>query len=192
MEWLKEWVRHLVTLVILAATLEMALPMGKMKRYVKLTMGLLILFAMISPWATLLRSPMPVQWNLFEPEGGALPTLSQVMTAAREFGDRQQALARTGAEEEMAASLRQALLALPGLRDVQVAVRLSAKGEVEAVEVVANPGAPGSVRPVEPVTVGGKAEPQTKELDPALLGSITAVLRAELGPSVPLKITGTP
>lgn len=192
MEWLKEWVRHLVTLVILAATLEMALPMGNMKRYVKLTMGLLILFAMISPWATLLRSPMQIPWNLTEPEGGALPSLSQVMTAAREFGDKQQALAMAGAEEEMATKLRQALLALPGLRDVQVAVKLNASGTVEAVEVVANPGAQGSVKPVQPVTVGGKPEPEAVALDPALLGSITAVLRAQLGPEVPLKITGTP
>ncbi|HLO04059.1 MAG TPA: stage III sporulation protein AF [Symbiobacteriaceae bacterium] len=192
MEWLKEWVRHLVTLVILAATLEMALPMGNMKRYVKLTMGLLILFAMISPWATLLRNPMPIEWHLFEPAGGALPSLSQVMTAARDFGSKQEALARAGAEEEMANSLRQALLALPGLRDAQVAVKLGAKGEVEAVDVVANPGSPGSVRPVAPVTVGGKPEPQAKALDPALLGSITAVLRAQVGPKVPISISGTP
>lgn len=192
MEWLKEWVRHLVTLVILAATLEMALPSSQMKRYVKLTMGLVILFAMISPWATLMRSPMSVDLNLFEPEGGALPSLSQVMTAARDFGSKQEALARAGAEEELASSLRQSLLALPGLRDAQVAVKLGAGGEVESVAVVANPGTPGAVRPVAPVTVGGKSEPQAKALDPALVGSITAVLRAQVGPQVPLSITGTP
>lgn len=192
MEWLKEWVRHLVTLVVLAATLEMALPMGNMKRYVKLTMGLVILFAMIAPWATLLRSPISIEPNLFEPAGGALPSLSQVMVAAKEFGARQEALAKAGAEEEMATNLRQALLALPGLRDAQVAVRLGAKGEVQAVDVVANPGTPGSVRPVQPVTVGGKPEPQAKELDPALVSSITAVLRAQVGPKVPITITGTP
>jgi stage III sporulation protein AF len=192
MEWLKEWVRHLVTLVILAATLEMALPMGNMKRYVKLTMGLVILFAMISPWATLLRQPLPVQWHLFEPQGGALPSLAQVMTAARDFGAKQEALARSGAEEELSVALRQAVLALPGLRDAQVMVKLGGDGQIEAVDAVVDPGTKGAVRPVQPVTVGGKPPPAAQPLDPALAGQVEAVIRAQVGPSVPITIRGTP
>lgn len=191
MEWLKEWVRHLVTLVILAATLEMALPSSNMKRYVKLTMGLVILFAMISPWATLLRQPLSVEWNLF-PSGGALPSLATVMSAAHEFGAKQEALARAGAEEELGATLRQALLALPGLRDVEVAVELDADGQVKAVEVVVDPGRPGGVRPVKPVAVPGQPTAAPKAVDPALVQSITAVLRPHVGPSVPIEIRGTP
>lgn len=189
MDWLKEWVRSLVVLVILAAMLEMALPMGEMKRYVKLTMGLVIMFAMVSPIATLLRHPLPVQWQLFEPQGGALPSLGQVMTAAKEFGAKQEALARAGAEEQLADGLRTAVLALPGVRDAEASVRLGPDQKPTGATVVVDPGSPGSVRPVAPVMVGGGTAPrEAPPLDPALAARVEAVVREQLGPTCPVEI----
>jgi stage III sporulation protein AF len=190
MDWLKEWVRSLVVLVILAATLEMALPMGEMKRYVKLTMGLVIMFAMLSPIATLLRHPLPIQWQLFEPQGGALPSMSQVMTAAKEFSAKQEVLAKAGAEEQLAAGVRQAVLLLPGVRDAVVAVRLGPDKRPAGATVVVDPGSPTAVRSVEPVMVGGGAAPRAvPPLDPALAAKVEAVVREQLGATCPVEIT---
>lgn len=49
MEYLKDWIMSVVTTVIFITILELILPEGSIKKYVKLATGLLIMVAVLSP-----------------------------------------------------------------------------------------------------------------------------------------------
>lgn len=56
MELLKEWIMSIVSVVIFVTILEIILPEGSIKKYVKLATGLLIMVIVISPILKLLNS----------------------------------------------------------------------------------------------------------------------------------------
>lgn len=56
MSWINSWTNSLVTSVIIVTILELILPEGKNKKYIKMVMGLYLLFAIISPVITKLTN----------------------------------------------------------------------------------------------------------------------------------------
>ncbi|SDX99674.1 stage III sporulation protein AF [Thermoactinomyces sp. DSM 45892] len=48
-EWMGDWLKQIILLVLVATFLDMLLPSNAMEKYVKLVMGLLILMAILSP-----------------------------------------------------------------------------------------------------------------------------------------------
>ncbi|MDQ0417407.1 stage III sporulation protein AF [Croceifilum oryzae] len=48
-EWMGDWLKQIILLVLIATFLDMLLPSNAMEKYVKLVMGLLILMAILSP-----------------------------------------------------------------------------------------------------------------------------------------------
>lgn len=53
---LKQWVRDLTLILLLAHALELAIPFGTSRRYVRLGAGLILLLALLQPLLTLLRA----------------------------------------------------------------------------------------------------------------------------------------
>jgi len=162
---MKEWVRGLVVLVLLASCLEMMLPMGSMKKYVKLTMGLMIVLATLKPVFGFLGQPVAVTAALFDekPQAG-LPTISEIMAKAAEFRQKNQALAAGEVSNGLAAEAARAARSVAGVADAEAEVDLAVDGgevTIRAVTVRVTPGAPGTVLPVEPVSPvgGGKVRP---------------------------------
>lgn len=49
MEWLSEWIRQIILLVLIATFIDLLLPNQSFDRYVKLVMGLLIIMAILTP-----------------------------------------------------------------------------------------------------------------------------------------------
>ena len=49
MKWLNSWTRGIIIAVILATIIEMIIPEGKNKKYIKTIIGMFILFSIISP-----------------------------------------------------------------------------------------------------------------------------------------------
>lgn len=50
-EFLREWIEQIAVAVIIASIFEMILPDGKTKKYIKMILGVFIVFNMISPFA---------------------------------------------------------------------------------------------------------------------------------------------
>ncbi len=48
-EWISSWARGIIMTVIIATIIEMILPDGKNKKYVKLVIGIYVLFAVVTP-----------------------------------------------------------------------------------------------------------------------------------------------
>lgn len=54
-EFIGEWIKSLVVLLIIISIVDMVMPKGKMKRYVDFIVGLIIIFAIINPFINLLN-----------------------------------------------------------------------------------------------------------------------------------------
>jgi stage III sporulation protein AF len=159
LDFLKEWVRGLVMLVILATCLEMMLPMTAMKKYVRMTMGLLVVLAVIQPVLGFMHQTVTVT-NLFpDDDGGNLPTIAQIMSKADEFREKNRTLALTEAQTRLTAEAVAAARSVKGVAGARADVQLELQqGEyrVRSVTVTITPGdgagrGPTAVQPVKPV-----------------------------------------
>lgn len=59
MEFLSQWARGIISIVILSAFLELLLPKGTTQKYVKLAMGLIIIIFMITPLTKIRKVELP-------------------------------------------------------------------------------------------------------------------------------------
>lgn len=201
MDALKDWVRGLIMLMILASVLELLLPMNSMKKFVRMAMGLLIVLAVVRPVVGLLGQPVAVKTDLLVSGGTTLPSMNQIMVEASRFRERNQALLLQEAERRLTAEARAAARQVEGVADARVTLRLAPQGadgesRVEGVTVVVTPGSHyGQVRPVEPVRVApapdgpdspgttpaaGQEEPPA-EADLALAEAVRREVAARLG-----------
>lgn len=197
MSLLKEWVRSLVLLVLLAGCMEMLIPINSMKKYVRMTMGLIVVLAMVGPAARLLGQPLAIERaGLFaEPERG-LPSLSQIMADAARFRQKSEQLAVSGLKERLAAEARRAAIAVAGVADADADVTLSADGQAPRVSGVTLRLRLGprhaAVLPVTPVRVGQTGDsgavrsPEPQE--EALVEAVRREVGARLGISADPKL----
>ncbi|SEN22887.1 stage III sporulation protein AF [Lihuaxuella thermophila] len=57
-EWLGDWLKQIILLILIATFMDLLLPNHTMERYVKLVMGLLIILAILSPIFNLLQKDL--------------------------------------------------------------------------------------------------------------------------------------
>ncbi|MDP4096745.1 stage III sporulation protein AF [Paenibacillus sp. P96] len=111
MSWLGEWLRHLVMIVLMAAFVDLILPSRTMERYVRLVLSLLILLALISPIAQLLRSsPAAELRRAFQAqeraESGQQPSLERILAQGQQLQKKQEQNAREYAAGEVARQMK--------------------------------------------------------------------------------------
>lgn len=197
MEVIRSLVQNLVVIIILAMFLEMLLPTGEMRKYVKMVMGLLIIIAVVQAVGDLAR------WDYHTD----LPSLTQktdekTVSGIMEAGKKISSEQRQKAVEQYRAGLANQIMALTRtakettVLDVEVKVQ-SKEGELDfgrinevVLYVAREPGTTGqeqmevSIGEVKPVTVQvvGKNTPKEgktdgsgppKEITDALVGSVT-------------------
>jgi|OM-RGC.v1.013949497 stage III sporulation protein AF len=130
-ELVRNLVQNLIIIVVLAVFLEMLLPAGDMRRYVKMVMGLLIIVVVLQAIGGVVRG----EWQHDLPEPAltgtppGVPDLTDIMAAGQRLKDGHQQKAL----EEYRQGLSRQIAALAGLnKEVQV---------VKAqVEVYTDPG----------------------------------------------------
>jgi len=155
-EAVKEWVRTLAMLIILATCLDLLVPMGSMKKYVRVAMGLLLMLNMINPFFTLLRQPVALDPDIFLPGQGTarLPTLAEIMAEAERFREKNEALALEEARSRLQAEVEASARSVEGVAAARAQVELEGRAgryALRRVVVIITPGAPRGVRPVLPV-----------------------------------------
>lgn len=113
METIRLLVQNLIVIIILAVFLELLLPGGEMKRYVKFVMGLLVMVAVLGALGSLFKG----DWYFTLPEQAvgrdeqASPALGEIMATAKRVGQNQQARAL----EEYKRALARQVSALAGM-----------------------------------------------------------------------------
>lgn len=187
---LTAWVRGLVLLVVLASLLEMLLPMGGMKRFVRLTMGLLIMLGIVRPVVALLGGQIDVDPGAWVQPAAALPSVDEIMQEAERFQARSRAMLLEEVEERIRRAAEDAARSVEGVAGATAAVALAGGPQLEAVQVeqvtvILLLGSRfGQVRPVAPVRIGGEEQaagngsgPRLRPPTPAELPLAEAVRR---------------
>jgi stage III sporulation protein AF len=160
--FLNEWVKGLIVLLLLAGCLEMLVPSGAMKKYVRMTLGLFILLAVLDPIFSFIGQPVAVDTLRFfdQEQGGRLPTLHEVMARGTALRERNESLVHEQAAAKLAAQARDAALGIAGVKQVKAQVKLTVREggiAISSVRLEITPGEPGGmspVLPVDPVTPG--------------------------------------
>lgn len=165
MAFLQEWVRGLVMLVLLASCLELLLPMNGMKRFVRMSMGLLVVLAVTRPIFGLLGQSVKVEPRLFESEADkALPTVGEIVAAGEQFRTKSRALAAAELQSRLAAEAEAVAKGVKGVQSVRAEVNVTPAGDdyrIAGVMLEIASGTAGAgmgmepVRPVEPVRAEG-------------------------------------
>jgi stage III sporulation protein AF len=210
-EWLTNWLKEIILVILLATFVDLLLPSSTMHRYVKVVLSLLILLTILSPVLSLLRADFPLsalasEKQLSRDHSAEMPPLSAVvaegetLSAARR--EQELSLAERRAEEWLLAEVPKNAPVqvagaevkagfnkqqLPEISSVTLAVRPAASGEREKAKDLET-AAP--VQPVAPVEVAvrreqGEAEvdsePVSAQADEAVLREVQTFIARSLG-----------
>jgi len=179
MDWLYDWLKQLILLVLLATVLDLLLPRLSLQRYVQFTMGMLIMVAMISPVFQLFKVDLKqlVADSIRTHSTSTLPDLSAIQAAGQALEEQQQALitetAQKKIEKEVKKQVEQAY-------DVQVAsIQLQLAGDARSVKQIAlvintQPQTDSTV--IKPIEIA--VERQSSQPEPSM---VTTPLTEEIG-----------
>lgn len=134
MEMIKAWVRDLVILVIFASMLEMLLPNGSLKKYVKLVIGFFMMLAILNPILSLFRA----DYTAFYPFNTLPNGKSQQAMIQQEGAKIQKAnemLAVNTYQSQLEQQIRALILTQGEVEDAQVQVTAGENGTIEAVQI---------------------------------------------------------
>lgn len=135
METLATVVRNVAVLVLMMLFLQLLLPEGKMERFVRMIMGLLIISAVLGPLLSAVSSLQPA-FGLF-PQGEYEDNTAQVIAEGQELADAYALDALNEYETATAKQIGAILSLLPQLNDIRTEVHAAESGVVESVQVSA-------------------------------------------------------
>ncbi|OUM96872.1 MAG: stage III sporulation protein AF [Thermobacillus sp. ZCTH02-B1] len=147
MAWLNDWIKQILTVLLLAAVVDLLVPGKAYERYTRLALGLIILAAMLGPVLKLFREDPErlierslAGWSVAADRSSArMPGLEAIRSEAEALRGRQERQAAELAAEALEASIREAVNRLngPRARDVRVELAEGRGGpEIASVSIV--------------------------------------------------------
>lgn len=100
MDFLRNIVQNILVIIMLTTLLEMLLPKGDMRRYVRLVMGLFIIMVVLHPVLSLFHSGVNLEavgFNAGPPDGG----LAAAVLKGKKLGEEQKARVLAGLQEKI-------------------------------------------------------------------------------------------
>lgn len=189
-EWIGQWLREIIIVVLLAVFVDLLLPNQSMKRYVKVVLSLFILIAIISPLAALFKANLDfTQWQdeiAIEQSGQSGPSLQTVLETGAAIRANNARHAQQYVESNLAAQMTRELeQVMPG----QIS-HVSVETEVDDEEIInikrvnvmvhsptvrdaayeREPDGLFSIEPIEPVVINIEIEHINEEHVPASSG----------------------
>ncbi|KAF1086540.1 Stage III sporulation protein AF [Sporotomaculum syntrophicum] len=145
MDVLRELIQTIIVIVVLAVLVEMLLPNGDMRRYVKMVIGLLIIMAVLQAAAGVVNSQFMQEVPAVTVSDTGAPPLEDIMAAGEELS----AINRDKAEQQYCEGLSGQVLALVNMNS-----------EVQAVDARVNVDRENSdIKEITIVFLAGDKEP---------------------------------
>ncbi|RAL26569.1 stage III sporulation protein AF [Thermoflavimicrobium daqui] len=163
-EWLTDWIKQIILLVLIATFLDLLLPNHSMERYVKLVMGLIIIMAILSPIFKLIKNDLNLanlattiqhKWNMKE-----MSPIRDIKENADKLQKNQDQLIQKQTEKSMEKIIKQNIQTKFGVEVVQAKVKTELNRnhvlEIKQIEVVTrtksiNQKSPTKTKSMEPV-----------------------------------------
>ncbi|ACX64377.1 MULTISPECIES: stage III sporulation protein AF [Paenibacillus] len=212
MDWLGDWLKSVIMVVLFAAFVDLILPGKALERYARLVLSLLILLTLLSPIITLIADPPENQLAMeLERQEKGLPEeiqLEHIMAQAEKLKDTQQSQSLQWAGNELAKVMKEEIAAETGeaVQEVKVVlaavagqgkeyagaairsvdVRLAGDEPADA-EVGEDDRRPIGVTPVNPVQVNVDSMAEEKDGKAAVKENAEAVSKAEEARAEPVR-----
>ncbi|MBD3918691.1 stage III sporulation protein AF [Paenibacillus sp. PR3] len=137
LDWLSGWLRNIITVILLAAIVDLLLPNKAMQRYARLVVGLIVLLTILSPLIRLFAGDfndrVEDSMNAWERAGASstaqMPTLQQISKEAQRLSNERQRQAASLAERELASAMEQEIDSRLGSEGSVAVVKLSEDGK---------------------------------------------------------------
>jgi stage III sporulation protein AF len=132
---LTEIVKNLLVIIIVSSFLELLLPEGNVKPFVRLAIGLFVIIAVLSPSLTFLYDNPHLQVKLWDYQ--ADEDLSrQIEQKGRKLSQSLHNSGNTYLKDKIAGQISAVALLVPGVDDVHTSVLMDAGGNMQEVKIV--------------------------------------------------------
>ncbi len=133
LEWLSDWLKQILAVVLLASVVDLLMPGKSFHRYTRFVLGLLILLAMLGPVLKLLKDDPEVLlkngmrgWEAASRKAApAMPGLDEIERRAEELRASRNEQAAALTARSLAAEIETALSRQPGMPDAEVNVDMN-------------------------------------------------------------------
>lgn len=191
MDWLADWLKELIMLVLVATFLDLLLPSNSMERYVKLVMGLLLIMAILHPVFQLINHDIDLKNLTIAPEvvqeTSKMPSMEKIRQDGQKLQQTQADFIRKQMEQSVESWAKKTLEKKFGVEvmEVQATATLNEQHVPVLQEITLTVQKKGSateesqmqLRPIDPITIGEEesqpvtstVETQTGEIQSYLL-----------------------
>lgn len=204
MNWLGEWLKSVIMIVLFAAFVDMILPGKKMERYARVVLSFLILLTLLSPIVSLLTDPpenkLAAELRQLDKGTADEAQLDSILVQAEQLKKEQQHQSLQWAGEELARVMKDEISLETGehVHSVQVVLSLGRTEElseavIQSVNVTLGPNEtepsesrpaitnkPIGITPVDAIDVKIQVEPSTQHKPDDKAGSVQEVSSAEV------------
>lgn len=153
-EWIGDWLKQIILLVLVATFLDMILPSNALEKYVKLVMGLLIILAILSPIFKLLSEQLDLSSLAFFKDKTvtsigtpSMLSLGEIEEQSNKLKEKQTEMVQKNTEQAMETWLTQNLPKRFSVEVVSANVTANFQSqmpEIKHISVVAREAAKGS------------------------------------------------
>jgi stage III sporulation protein AF len=173
-DWLGQWLKEIVLIVLFAAFVDLLVPDNALKKYVKLTISLMILITILAPLIEWLKPNLDIREAAFTAmaSGDAgMPPLSAVLEEGGKLRMEAESRATRLAEQQIAGQIRRQVGQAFPVTVVSADVRLGpgeqeGTAEIESVRLILSPRPDGRDSPEGP----GEPEPGAGDAAEAAAG----------------------
>jgi stage III sporulation protein AF len=187
--FLREWVLNIITLVIFIVLLEILIPSGKMKKYVNLVSGFILLIAIINPFVKLVRKD--IDFKVFYIQNSNYMDRKDIEAKSKVLEEQQLKQITEVYRNKIIRQLEDNVKEIKGIKEVGADVLINEDytsqsfGEIKRVYLYLKLlGTTDSIKPVtrvEKVVIGKNAKPPGKDDGK---GSIDQNMRSEIEKNV--------
>ncbi len=191
MDVLVEIVKNLLVIIILASFLELLLPTGAMKPYVRLAIGMFVLIAILSPLVRCIYPQQALQIDAWEWSDYSLGQ-QQVMERGSQLQSTIMSHSNAGVQSKLEGQISAIAMLVPGVSTVDSKIALNPDGSIQKVTI--NVSGVGS-RDSSESTLGVFSGQEDTFIDPAVEPRMREIMKNMFGLSeqqIEIQVKGGP
>ncbi|WP_207642048.1 stage III sporulation protein AF [Syntrophomonas zehnderi] len=157
-------VRNLLVIIIISSFLELLVPEGRIKPFVRLAVGLFILIAILSPTLNLLSKNQDLKVNLwdYQMEEGIK---QEVQEKGKNLNQQMMDTGENIIKDKIQGQISAVSNLVPGVHDVETQVQMEPSGDLKKVKITVRTTQPDRVNTVQGINVFSSTEEPIIEVD---------------------------
>jgi stage III sporulation protein AF len=173
---LSEIVRNVLVIVLIASFLELMLPEGTLRPFVRFAIGLFILIAVLSPLAGILFSDRSINIEWWDMKINPAQQ-EQILQQGEKINAQIWHLDQETLADKVAGQIGAVALLVPGVEDVEAHVVLDESGSVESVQLLVRSQAVSVDEEAGRVGIFQEAESVSFEEQEAIRNKLSAIIK---------------